>query len=84
MLVRLISQQARGCLTRKLSGLQLYNQRKSREREKKFCHSWVDVILPALAPPGWAGEFSCPHLVKLGPQIVVYVCRQDEMVPKHH
>ena len=36
----------------------------------------------ASAPPGWAGEFSCPYLVKLGPQIVVvYVCRENEVGP---
>ena len=42
----------------------------------------MDVMLLASAPPSWAGEFSCPYLVKLGPQIVVvYVCREDEVVP---
>ena len=39
--------------------------------------SWVGIMLPASAPPpGWAGEFSCPCVVKLGPHIVFYVCRE--------
>ena len=35
-------------------------------------------MLPSSAlPPGWAGEFSCPYMVKLGPQMIVfYMCRQ--------
>ena len=29
-------------------------------------------MLPSSAPPpGWAGEFSCPYMVKQGPQIIV-------------
>ena len=34
-------------------------------------------MLPSSAPPpGQAGEFSGPCLVKLGPQIIVYVCTE--------
>ena len=35
-------------------------------------------MLPSSAPPpGWAGGFSCPCVVKLGPQVIVfYVCRE--------
>ena len=46
--------------------------------EAFLCLSWVDVMLPSSAPPpGWAGEFSCPCMVKLGPHIIVsHVCRE--------
>ena len=27
-------------------------------------------------PPGWAGEFSCPCVVKLGPQAIVFSVQQ--------
>ena len=35
-------------------------------------------MLPSSAPlPVWAWEFSCPYMVKLGPQtIVLHVCRE--------
>ena len=33
-------------------------------------------MLPSSAsPPGWEGEFSCPYMVQLDPQIVLHVCR---------
>ena len=33
-------------------------------------------MLPSSAsPPGWEGEFSCPCMVQLDPQIVLHVCR---------
>ena len=57
----------------------LYNQRKSGGGgEELLCLSWVDVMLPSsLPPPGLAGEFSCPYMVKLGPPIIVFpVCRE--------
>ena len=61
-----------------LTGLQFYNQSKSGEREKSFCLSWVDVMFPSSGPPsGWAGEFSCPYVVKLGPQIVAFICAES-------
>ena len=35
------------------------------------------MFLTSAAPPGWVGEFSCPYMVKLGSQIMVfYVCRE--------
>ena len=47
-------------------------------RGEHLCLSWVDIILPSSAPPsGWAGEFSSPYMVKLGPQIIdFYLCRE--------
>ena len=47
--------------------------------EELPCLSWLDIVLPSSGPPpGWAGEFSCPYMVHLGPQIIVvsYVCRE--------
>ena len=33
-------------------------------RGRRAC-SWVDVVLPsATPPPGWAGPFSCPYIVR--------------------
>ena len=33
-------------------------------------------MLPSSAsPPGWEGEFSCPYMVQLDPQIVLHVYR---------
>ena len=74
MLVRLTSEWVRNGTPWGLSGLQFYNQRK--RRRPSF--SWVDVMfLSSAPPPGWAGEFSCPYMVKLDPQIVVSdVCRE--------
>ena len=48
-------------------------------RGKEFlCPSWVDVMLPSsVSPPGWAEEFSCPSMVKLGPQIIVFMCAES-------
>ena len=60
-------------------GLQFYNQRKRwRGGKELLCLSWVDITFSSSAPPpGWAGEFSCPYMVKLSPQIIVfYVCRK--------
>ena len=42
-------------------------------------------MLPSSGPPpGWAGEFSCPYVVKLGPQIVVFMwqraCPRDHLL----
>ena len=55
-LVKLIGRRARGCHLENLLE----------------CHSWMDVILPSSAPPpGWAGEFFCPYMIKLGQQIIV-------------
>ena len=35
-------------------------------------------MLPSSAlPPGWAEEFSCPSMVKLGPQIVVFMSAES-------
>ena len=34
------------------------------------------MFLTSAPPPGWVGEFSCPYMVKLGSQIVFYVCRE--------
>ena len=35
------------------------------------------MFLTSAPPPGWVGDFSCPCMVKLGSQIVVfYVCRE--------
>ena len=69
--------QGEGVPSRELIGLSFYNQRKSGERRKPFlsflsrCHS---------PPPGWAGEFSRPYMVKLGAQIIVfYVCREHAL-----
>ena len=40
------------------------------EEDHLFPHSWVDVMPASSAPPpGWAGEFSYPCMVKLGLQI---------------
>ena len=31
-------------------------------------------MLPSsTSPPGWAGEFSCLYMVKLGPQIIIII-----------
>ena len=58
-----------------LTGLQLYNQKVRRRRRRLLRHSWVEVMLPSFVPPpGWAGEFSCPYVVKLGSQIIVFLC----------
>ena len=61
-----------------LTGLQLYNQKVRRRRRRLLRNSWVEVMLPSFVPPpAWAGEFSCPYMVKLGPQIIVfYVCTE--------
>ena len=33
------------------------------------------MLSSSVSPPGWAGEFFCPYVVKLGLQIIVfYVC----------
>ena len=38
-----------------------------------FGLSSVDVMLPSSAPPpSWAGEFSCPYMVKVGPQTTFF------------
>ena len=46
--------------------------------EHLFCLSGVNLMfLTSAPPPGWVGDFSCPCMVKLGSQIVVfYVCRE--------
>ena len=64
-----------------LTGLQVYNQKKSGVGEEELlCLSWVDSVLPSSAPPpGCAGEFSWPHMVKQGPPIVFYVCRDHAL-----
>ena len=37
--------------------------------------SQEDIMLPSSAPPpDKGGEFSCPYMVKLGPQITVFLC----------
>ena len=60
-----------------LTWLQLYKQRKSGEGEN-FYLSWADIMLPSsVPPPGWAGEFSCLYMVKLGPQITVFMCAES-------
>ena len=34
-----------------------------------------DVTIPSSTPPpGWAREFPCPYVVKLGPQIYFFLC----------
>ena len=34
-------------------------------------------MLPSLVPPsGWAGELSYPYVVRLGPEIIVFLCVQ--------
>ena len=41
--------------------------------EEYFGLSSVDVMLPSSAPPpSWAGEFSCPYMVKVGPQTTFF------------
>ena len=47
------------------------------EVEDLLCLSRLDAMFPSsVCPPGWAGESSCPYMVKLGPQIIFYVCRE--------
>ena len=74
ILVKFTSGQVRNAMPRELTELQFYNQKKSwEEREEFLCLSWVDVMLPSSCPPpGWAGESSCPYMVKLDPQIIVF------------
>ena len=74
ILVKFTSGQVRNAMPRELTELQFYNQKKSwEEREEFLCLSWVAVMLPSSRPPpGWAGESSCPYMVKLGPQIIVF------------
>ena len=57
-----------------LTGLQLCNQQKSGKGEVSFLKTpFLKVTFPSSAPPpGWAGVFSCPYMVKLGPQITVF------------
>ena len=60
-----------------LTWLQFYNPRKGGEGEN-FYLSWADILLPSsVPPPGWAGEFSCLYMVKLGPQITVFMCAES-------
>ena len=71
------SGQVRNATPWELSWLQFYNQRKSGEGEN-FYLSWADIMLPSLVPPpGWAGEFSCLYMVKLGPQTTVFMCAES-------
>ena len=46
--------------------------------EDLLCLSRVDFMLPSSsAPPaGWAAQFFCLYLVKLGPQIIAFLCVQ--------
>ena len=61
-----------------LTGLQFYNQKKNEEAERNFFV--FDIVLLSSAPsPGWAGEFSCPYVVKLGPQTmdqILFMCAE--------
>ena len=54
--------------------------------EDLLCLSGVDVMLPSsTSPPGWAGEFSCLYMAKLGPQIIIFffLCIQ-RACPRDH
>ena len=61
-----------------LTGLQFYNQKKNEQGENFFV---FDIVLLSSTPsPGWAGEFSCPYIVKLGPQImdqILFMCAES-------
>ena len=40
-----------------------------------------DVMLPSSTPPpGWAGEFPCPYVVKLGSQIIVFYVYREHVL----
>ena len=58
-----------------LTGLQFYNQKKNEQGEKNFFVFDI-VLLSSIPSPGWAGEFSYPYIVKLGPQIMdqIFFC----------
>lgn len=48
--------------------------------EDVLCYFLVDVMPPSLVLlPGWAGKFSCPYMVKLGPQIIAFFNVQENM-----
>lgn len=73
ILVKFTSGQVRNAMPRELTELQFYNQKKSWEEREFLYLSWVNVMLPSSCPPpGWAGESSCPYVVKLGPQITSF------------
>ena len=73
MLVRLPCGQMRGCSTPRTYWLQLYNQRKSGQGERRSL-SLLSNHLPSSTSPGWSGEFSCPSMVKVAPKIILCVC----------
>ena len=50
---------------------------KVRRGRRLLCLSWIDVVFSSSTPPpDWAQEFSCPCVIKLGPQICFHVCRE--------
>ena len=46
--------------------------------EDLLCLSRVDFMPPSSSgpPAAWAAQFFCPYVVKLGPQIFVFLCVQ--------
>ena len=69
MFVRLTSRRARNAVPQELTGLQFYNQRKSVGVGGKglLSLSWVDIMfLSSVPPPGQAGKFTCPCIVRPG------------------
>ena len=39
------------------------------------------MVPSSTLPPIWTKEFSCPYMVKLGPQIIVFFCVCSKRVP---
>ena len=66
----------------KITGLQFYNQRKSVEAEKTFFVFLEYTSHFQQQPLLKAGQFSCPCMVKLGPQISAFhVCKEHVLEP---
>lgn len=75
--MRLTSGQTRVLCPKKLTGHNFIVKEKAGRGEELLCLFWIDVMFLSLAPPFTMGrEFSCLHMVRLGPWIIVlYVHR---------
>ena len=64
--------------SKNLAGYSYINKVKVGRGRDLLCLFWVFGVFSSLVPPpGWAGEFSSPWVVKLGSQIIVFnVCRE--------